>query len=947
MHPPPGTLFDVFVSFTRKGHPELARRIHTALEDAGLRVFIDDEVGYGDPISETLVDRLENSRLLIVVYSERYLERDACQWELMRVYLAGMAEGAPSRRILVVNPEIGDDHIAPPELSDARYLAAGAEFDMDGLVRAVKRRVRELPGPIGKVRVNDPPRWLPPRIPGTADFVGRYRDMWRLHTQLCADLPLTHATTEGPAAMVSGLPGIGKTSLAYAYAWRFGAAYPAGVYVTSLRGADPATARFRQAEHIRQLARSAGIPVAGVDHEELRILLAEHLDGRPGPCLLIVDDVPGGLEPEALDELVVPARRMRTIFTSRDAGAGARAGTVQLTGLAETEGARLLAGFRPLDDPEDRAAARRISVRLGGHPLALRMVAAALRNRQGLRSYAEYAADLETDLKSGLDEERLLSVIGGLLGLLGEHELLVIELAHILGAQPVPAWLVDAVLGAVGSGTPDTGSVLDRLDELAAAHREGSWWHVHPLVGQAAHQAGRVAALAPSLAFAAARGLLGLAPGPEPGCARLAETLAGSPILTDTDEAYRLYGLAAGHHKELGDVVETARVRSLITTSPFSSAADIAAAALACNASGEYGRAEEFARRALAMDAEFAALWGLAAALDGLGRYGEADASWQRLDREKPPPTFTPDRLAAFRVGRAEAHLARGEQGDAAALLEGVRRDHDITKADDATAHQINAATVELARLRLQTSSEKDARALAKTVIEFYRARAAETHAMCQEAKLVWAEATVALELFEVRPDTSKWGEAEWTLRDLYESFRSSAGPESTLTLKAAVQHALVLVRLGRQSESRAVLEEVVPLLEARFGQAHPLWLRTQYILGLAHLQLSEFAAARDVLERTWNGQRTTLGPRHYETLRTQLELGIVLKFFDQRRMRDLVTDVRRSLPKDIGRRNDLYGRALAAERLLFPMPVWTARALWRAGELADRLLGLLKRPRT
>src|SRR5918992_1951729 len=172
-----GALFDVFVSFTRKGHPELARRIHRTLEAAGLRAFIDDEVGYGDGISRTIVDRLERSRLLIAVYSERFLERDACQWELMQAYLAAMAEGDVNCRILVVNPEIGSDHIAPAELRDARYFAAaGDEPDLDGLVQAVKQRVRELPGPIGPIQVTEQPRWLPPSIPGTVNFVGRYRD---------------------------------------------------------------------------------------------------------------------------------------------------------------------------------------------------------------------------------------------------------------------------------------------------------------------------------------------------------------------------------------------------------------------------------------------------------------------------------------------------------------------------------------------------------------------------------------------------------------------------------------------------------------------------------------------------------------------------------------------------------------------------------------------------
>lgn len=64
-----------------------------------------------------------------------------------------------------------------------------------------------------------------------------------------------------------------------------------------------------------------------------------------------------------------------------------------------------------------------------------------------------------------------------------------------------------------------------------------------------------------------------------------------------------------------------------------------------------------------------------------------------------------------------------------------------------------------------------------------------------------------------------------------------------------------------------------------------------------------------------------------------------MLKFYDQQRMRELITDLRRHLPAEVGRGNDLYGRALMAQVLLFPMPVRAARLLWRFGDLANKLL--------
>jgi hypothetical protein len=178
-----GVVYDAFVSFTRKGHPGLAHRICRAFEQAGMRVFADAGISEGDSISGEIIAALARSMTLIVVYSRQYLGRNACQEELRRVFVAAEAEGDPSRRIIVVNPEDGNDHIAPAELRDARYVVArGADADLSGLIRAVRDRSAGLAGPLSAIKRASPPRWLPPRIPGTSGFVGRHGDMWRLHT---------------------------------------------------------------------------------------------------------------------------------------------------------------------------------------------------------------------------------------------------------------------------------------------------------------------------------------------------------------------------------------------------------------------------------------------------------------------------------------------------------------------------------------------------------------------------------------------------------------------------------------------------------------------------------------------------------------------------------------------------------------------------------------------
>ncbi len=892
-----------------------------------MRVFIDERIGEGEPISEEILDALAQSKVLIAVYSRQYANRNACQEELRRSFIAAEAEGDPNRRIIAVNPEDGNDHIAPAELRDARYVVVrGADADLSGLIRAVRDRVASLPGPMSSIRRTSQPRWLPPRIPGTAGFTGRHNDMWRLHTELRAvDFPLTHATSSGPSAVIAGMAGIGKTSLAQAYGWSFGASYPGGIYVTVLTGAsDFEAAAAQQAAEIRLIAHSVVLPVNGADPDQVRVLMGEHIDRQPGPSLWIVDDLPPGLDPRILHRLVIPARRVRTIFTSRDAGYGTQAGLVTLDGLTPADAMAVLKKARVMETSADRDAARLIAERLGGHPLALSFVAADLRNRQGLRSYTDYAASLEP----GHD---VLSMVAESLRTLDPGQRIVIDLAGVLGSQPMPAQLIEAVLSAVAEPGTDTGLALDRLETLALARRSGMSWYVHPLISDAALRAGSSPVSAETLTAAAARGTHSL------GETRLARMLADAPALRDTEEADLLRRMLAEHYESLGDVVEAARMRRLLAASHTASSMDLAASALACDACGDYADAADLARRAIHSGRTFLGLWALAEALDGLGQYGEADALWQELDAIDPPSSIQSAQCVAYEVSRARAYLARGQTRPAAGRLEGILRRNPVESSADAIVHQVNSAKVQLAVLCLQTSREQEGRKLARSVVTFYRDHGAERHATCLQAELAWAEAAVSLPLFELKTDKASWAEAARTLERLHASYRDSAGASSVLTLTIAVHRALVLARVGkRNKESLAVVSEVVPDIEAVLGRRHPLWLRCQYVLGLLHLRENDFQEACRLLDLAWTGQKDVLGPLHPETLGTELEFGCVLGLYDAGRSRRLIAEVRRALPGVVGRKNFNYGRAFIASALLPTLPTPVMRRFWELSNWMD-----------
>src|SRR5207237_1615245 len=134
-------------------------------------------------------------------------------------------------------------------------------------------------------------------------------------------------------------------------------------------------------------------------------------------------------------------------FTSRDAGYQDQVTLVPLAGLLPADGAALLTAARTADNLGEQDAARSITERLGGHPLALTLATRILRNRHGLQSYAEYAAALTPG-------DEVLSVVGQSVGMLGSSERTVVELAGFFASQGLPAELIEMVMSA-GNGSAE------------------------------------------------------------------------------------------------------------------------------------------------------------------------------------------------------------------------------------------------------------------------------------------------------------------------------------------------------------------------------------------------------------------------------------------------------------------------------------------------------------
>lgn len=194
---------DVFVSYDRTDAAPV-RRIATALEAAGLRVFLDTEqIRLFESIPDRVRHALEHSRVLLVYYSRSYGSRRACQEEFITAYLAG------PERVLAVNPEPGVDHLTPREIREV--LLPGhpvTESAVANLVDAVRARSAALRDPIGSQ-----PRSA--GLPALAKFTGRWKELWQLHSAL----------HDGGTAVVHGVVDVGKTTLAHAYLQLFGQMY--------------------------------------------------------------------------------------------------------------------------------------------------------------------------------------------------------------------------------------------------------------------------------------------------------------------------------------------------------------------------------------------------------------------------------------------------------------------------------------------------------------------------------------------------------------------------------------------------------------------------------------------------------------------------------------------------------------------------------------------------
>ncbi|MFK0248392.1 hypothetical protein ACIQUM_27175 [Amycolatopsis azurea] len=886
--------FDVFLCFSRADPGGTARMtgIEAALRDAGLRVFrgaVSEEFA---PVPRELADAIAGSRVVLVYHSRVFSTRHVCQWALTTVFAAATRHGDPADRVLVIDPEPDGRHVAPAELADAKFFTGPVTpRTLPVLVERVLRKVAGATRPLG---IGDEGPGRPPQH----RMIGRYRELWAVHDGLRARSVL----------MVRGPQGVGKTALAEQYARLFHRAFSGGVLRLGPFGhhaPEEVLSQFHLALS-RVAGELLGADLSGMDFDRLRLHVAGRIRAAGNPALVIVDDVPAGLPPDILDRLLLPAPEVSTVITSRTGRSARDIAALDLTALSPGEGLRVFGEYRAPGDDAERGAVLRYVDRCGGHPIALHATASAARRWPGRLADRFLAACPDTAPQA----------IRDLLVDLGRTASEVVRLGSLLAPVPFPLGLARDVLGPAAEH--DFTEAVDELVARRVASRGDGGLRLRPLVTE-------VAGAEPGdLTGSAAEVLLRLLSDEDAECRDfLLQHARALAERTSAEHRIRLLRPIAAAHEEHRDPFAAGEIHALILATGGATSTDFARAALVEVACGLYPEAIGHARHALLLagsdDERDTARLVAAQAYDCQGDYDAGDRTFwhEHAGRVRGEARFP------VVVAGARASRLRGRAREALASLETILPSpHDTTRGP---WHEdlLSAALLEYARALLLEDDPRQAGRVAADLAAGFHSTGRDRHFRCAEAELLWAEATVTLDLRDLRPDRTDRERFAAELRELESAYGKRYGPESALTLTVAAMADRVLLALAQPERALRALSETERTVLRIFGGEHPLRYRIRHGIALAHGQLREFGRQAELLEEVLRPQIRLLGSSHPETLESRLDLGVALAFGERDlHATELVDSAADAILAAHGVATELSAKAIAAKRAIrLPLP--------------------------
>jgi hypothetical protein len=482
--------FDLFISYAHADdRGENSERVAALVEairsdylrtvGTPLHVFFDTHaIQSMDDWEAKILTGLRHSKMMVAVLSPAYFASDFCrkEWEIyVETELAQALPGDGITPIYVLrHPAFEADPVEEhlrhwiKDLRRRQYIE-WLPFWPEGakaLEREdVRRKLADLPGQIAErlkraaVRKESPNTVPLPSI----HFVGRRDEMRTLLKDLIRG-------QLGAITAVHGIPGIGKSILAFAYAWGYGYKYPGGRFLINAANLSDLAAG------VIALAESKGVALGDEQRKSPEIALARvkaAFETGP-PALIVIENVddPALLTAQARERVLPRGNHIHVLVTTRVSPDDLpRIRCLPLDALQTEDEMSLLQNFRPIaESPQDDEwkAALEIVRRLGGHTLAVEVVAVYLRENSAV-TYRDFALSLEREGISLLEEEvgpeargRLAwhaeSCIARLLeptlAALSPAELLAVEYAACLPPDNVPLpWLHDLLLAAF----PDLG----------------------------------------------------------------------------------------------------------------------------------------------------------------------------------------------------------------------------------------------------------------------------------------------------------------------------------------------------------------------------------------------------------------------------------------------------------------------------------------------------------
>jgi len=493
-------VYDLYISYHRNDCVSVDALVK-ALRGEGLNIYIDHfEVEGVAPIQSSIERGLSQAKALLAWYSMDYPQSRACQWELTAGLIASEAETAPVKRLLVISPEPSLAPFQPQQLRDLLYLCFDGDYTE--LARQIAEAIRPIEGTLGALRQQRKPHWHGNYHGfGSNRFVGRYSELWDIHSSLSANLSPQRQARE--LVQVRGGSGVGKSLLVTEYALRFGSRWSGGIFWLNGLGSsdnkeetEAALSIRRQLAYSSQLAEIAwrmGLKLCDKSDQELRTDIGRLLTE---PYLWIVDDLPA-CDPRELERWLAPSGRGQTLITTRSAALDGIGKSIDLTELAFDE-ARTLLTFGNPPRAEENTDIDTILEYMDGHALTLD-VARTVCQRHGYARFRQkldtpcveslgLAVQLEGDLPTGYNPYVAATLLTSIQQL-DERGRDALRLATKLAADPIPVDLLTDCLASADGLVPENAENRAVLglhqilcQSLAEETSDSTAYRVHSLV---------------------------------------------------------------------------------------------------------------------------------------------------------------------------------------------------------------------------------------------------------------------------------------------------------------------------------------------------------------------------------------------------------------------------------------------------------------------------------